>query len=269
MEKTKSERKLDESEARYPKQFTCRKCSVTKDAKLFRYIISRAQAEASGYFNHHIHPKKEMSPLCDDCNPNYIKAGKIPLMTKSELEQHLIDNRITRAEFEAEMLLRQNETLRPNKRKQAGQEAAWQAHVARWDWLSERIREDHRRARADVWRREMGLTEEDYDALKLGRMIMDVTALLGKRVTECKKQRMSSTEGVPTLAQMLGRRRTEELTTLWEDYGVEYLTKRNGKGRAKVTPFVVAQLKRMALDGAPAYWTETRPTNTPKESKDE
>jgi hypothetical protein len=256
MEKNRAEKALDAIEARYPKEFTCINCNATKSAKLFRYIISRAKAEASGYFNHDVHPKKAMSKLCDVCNPDFIRPDKIPHMTRGQLEQHLLDNRITRAEFDAEMAVRQNPVLRPNKKQQVGELRSWRAHEERWVWLRGRLWDDHRRARSDVWRHDTGVRELPYDQYNLAKKLMEYTSLLIKRVTQCKRARMSSTEGVPTLAQMLGSRRSEELMELWAEHGAAITPHRFG--RMRVTPFIITQMRRMALDGAPAYWTETR-----------
>ena len=250
MAKNIHEQRLDEIEARYPKQLTCVRCGETKSAQLFRFIVSREYAESRGYRNHMVHPMKRMSDLCDVCNPNYVTPAKIREATQRELEQHLVDNRIDRPAFDAEMQRRRrNPSADPVRSTRVDQ--MWKKHEARWRWLRERLLDDHRRARVDLYRHEVQLKPLSSALYALSSMLVDYTALLMRRVTECKQSKLSSTEGIPTLAQMLGERRTNALRKAWCEHGPDLTPHRYG--RKRVVPFIVRNLNESAMEYAPPF----------------
>ena len=245
------EQKLDTYLVRYPKYKTCVKCGETKlHATCFREIITAAEAERRGYRNHHIRPMKDSSDLCNECNPNVITPAKLKKLTPSEVQQALLDNRISKVEYAAEMKARQNALLRPSKRRLAAQKQWQNVHAQRWAWLRQQLRKDHTLALVALQRHEAGIGVLNREWLRLYTHIKDAVSVVVTRVTDLKRGGFSSTEGVPPFSAIVGAQRSERLKDYWEqavmsDDGV------TRKGKPRKVPFLISQLNRMALDGAP------------------
>ena len=255
MRPTTARERLDALYEKYPKHFICPKCGETKSAQSFRYIITLADAEARGYENHGVHPMKEMSPYCNPCNPAAVTVDKLKHMTAAEVNQALIDCRITKQEYAAEMALRRIKHLRPNKKRQAAQDRTWKHHLQRWDWLTKQLLTDHRRARTNIHRHDAGVSEAHPLLLELDLLLRDLSALAMKRVTTCKRNRVSSTEDIPTVEKLLGATRSEALMDAWA-LAAPYMAEKR-QGRTRVVPFLITQLRKPMLDGAPEFWKET------------
>lgn len=92
----------------------------------------------------------------------------------------------------------------------------------------------------------------------MAELVRDYTSVAMKRITQAKRMRESSTEGLALMPTktLLGTRRTTELWEQWHRAQVEG----NRVGRPRATPFIMMHMNRPMLEGAPPFYKRAHET---------
>lgn len=81
----------------------CPRCGERKQMQSFRRLLTTAQAEAQGYFDHANNPRHAPSRLCRECQPAYHSTKALPSLPKSTLTKELERGRIPERMVEMEL----------------------------------------------------------------------------------------------------------------------------------------------------------------------
>lgn len=143
---------MDEPEAHVepvdgPELQLCAKCGKLKHPRLFRRTLTLAQAEARGYFNHHIRPMTVPSKFCTECQPGRLRPSDMRHVPTKRLLEETVNNRVKPGLLEMELLRRaRKRPVSAQERGAKGGAARWEKfHADRWRYAKGLIRDELRR----------------------------------------------------------------------------------------------------------------------------
>lgn len=129
----------------------CAKCGKLKHVRLFRRVLTAAQAAARGYFDHDKNPMHVPSKFCTECQPRP-RPNDLRHMPEKALHNELANRRIKPQIVAAEIARRgQIQPVSAQEHGAAGAAARWEKfHRVRWEHAKERIRKELARMRAQT-----------------------------------------------------------------------------------------------------------------------
>ncbi len=143
---------MDEPEAHVepvdgPEVQLCAKCKKLKPLRSFRRTLTQAQAEARGYFKHHIRPMVVPSKFCTECRPGHLRPSDLRHVPAQRLWDELGEKRVKPGLIEMELLRRaRKQPVSARERSALGGTNRWEKfHADRWRYAKGLIRDELRR----------------------------------------------------------------------------------------------------------------------------
>lgn len=129
----------------------CAKCGKLKHVRLFRRVLTAAQAAARGYFDHDTKPMHVPSKFCTECQPRP-RPKDLRHMPEKALHNELANQRVKPQIVAAEIARRGAiQPVSAQEHGAAGGAARWEKfHRARWEHAKGRIRDELARMRAQT-----------------------------------------------------------------------------------------------------------------------